>query len=47
MSVADAHTQLIENVVEADNALMERYLGGGSPGGGDRRRVRKAMRTGK
>ncbi len=28
MSVADAHTQLIENVVEADDALMERYLGG-------------------
>lgn len=28
MSVADAHTQLIESVVEADDALMERYLGG-------------------
>jgi elongation factor G len=28
MSVADAHTQLIENVVEADDAMMERYLGG-------------------
>jgi elongation factor G len=28
MGVADAHTQLIENVVEADDALMERYLGG-------------------
>ena len=28
MSVADAHTQLIETVVEADDALMERYLGG-------------------
>jgi elongation factor G len=26
--VADAHTQLIENVVEADEALMEAYLGG-------------------
>jgi len=28
MTVADAHTQLIESVVEADDALMERYLGG-------------------
>jgi len=28
MSVADAHTQLIESVVEADDAMMERYLGG-------------------
>jgi len=28
MSVADAHTQLIESVIEADDALMERYLGG-------------------
>ncbi len=28
MSVADAHTQIIENVVEADDAIMERYLGG-------------------
>ena len=28
MDVADAHTQLIESVVEADDALMERYLGG-------------------
>ncbi len=27
-SVADAHTELIENIVEADDALMERYLGG-------------------
>ncbi len=26
--VADAHTQLIENVVEADEELMEAYLGG-------------------
>ena len=26
--VADAHTQLIENVVEADEGLMEAYLGG-------------------
>jgi elongation factor G len=28
MDVADAHTQLIESVIEADDALMERYLGG-------------------
>jgi len=28
LNVADAHTQLIESVVEADDALMERYLGG-------------------
>jgi len=28
MDVGQAHTQLIENVVEADDALMERYLGG-------------------
>jgi len=28
MSVAEAHTQLIESVVEADDAMMERYLGG-------------------
>lgn len=28
MKVADAHTQLIESVVEADDTLMERYLGG-------------------
>lgn len=28
MAVADAHTQLIESVVEADDVLMERYLGG-------------------
>lgn len=28
MSVADAHTQLIESVVEADDVIMERYLGG-------------------
>ena len=28
MDVGEAHTQLIENVVEADDALMERYLGG-------------------
>jgi elongation factor G len=28
MDVADAHTQLIESVIEADDAVMERYLGG-------------------
>ncbi len=28
MDVAEAHTQLIETVIEADDALMERYLGG-------------------
>jgi elongation factor G len=28
MDVADAHTQLIESVIEADDQLMERYLGG-------------------
>jgi elongation factor G len=28
MDVGQAHTQLIESVVEADDALMERYLGG-------------------
>lgn len=28
MDVAEAHTQLIESVIEADDALMERYLGG-------------------
>jgi elongation factor G len=28
MDVGDAHTQLIETVIEADDALMERYLGG-------------------
>ncbi len=28
MSVAQAHTELIESVIEADDALMERYLGG-------------------
>jgi elongation factor G len=28
MDVADAHTQLLESVIEADDALMERYLGG-------------------
>jgi elongation factor G len=28
MDVAKAHTQLIESVIEADDALMERYLGG-------------------
>ncbi len=28
VDVVDAHTQLIESVVEADDALMERYLGG-------------------
>jgi len=28
MDVAQAHTQLIESVIEADDALMERYLGG-------------------
>jgi elongation factor G len=28
IDVANAHTQLIESVVEADDALMERYLGG-------------------
>jgi elongation factor G len=28
MDVADAHTQLIESVIEADDTLMERYLGG-------------------
>ena len=28
MDVADAHTQLIESIIEADDALMERYLGG-------------------
>jgi len=27
-NVADAHTQLIENVIEADEELMEAYLGG-------------------
>jgi elongation factor G len=28
MDVAQAHTELIENVIEADDALMESYLGG-------------------
>jgi len=28
MDVAQAHTDLIESVIEADDALMERYLGG-------------------
>jgi elongation factor G len=28
MDVAQAHTELIESVIEADDALMERYLGG-------------------
>ncbi len=28
MDVATAHTELIENVIEADDALMESYLGG-------------------
>jgi elongation factor G len=28
MSVADAHTELIESVIEADDELMEKYLGG-------------------
>jgi elongation factor G len=28
MDVAQAHTQLVETIVEADDALMERYLGG-------------------
>jgi elongation factor G len=28
MDVADAHTQLLESVIEADDAMMERYLGG-------------------
>jgi elongation factor G len=28
MDVAEAHTQLIESIIEADDALMERYLGG-------------------
>jgi elongation factor G len=28
MNVAQAHTELIESVIEADDALMERYLGG-------------------
>jgi len=27
-SVADAHTQLVENIIESDEALMEAYLGG-------------------
>jgi elongation factor G len=31
MDVAEAHTQLIESVIEADDALMERYLGGEEP----------------
>lgn len=28
MDVAQAHTELIENIIEADDALMESYLGG-------------------
>jgi elongation factor G len=28
MDAAEAHTQLVESVIEADDALMERYLGG-------------------
>jgi elongation factor G len=28
MDVAQAHTELVETVIEADDALMERYLGG-------------------
>ena len=28
MDVADAHTELIENIIEADDELMESYLGG-------------------
>jgi elongation factor G len=28
MSVGDAHTELIESVIEADDELMEKYLGG-------------------
>ena len=28
MDVAQAHTELVESVIEADDALMERYLGG-------------------
>jgi len=28
MDVADAHTQLVESIVEADDALMEKYLSG-------------------
>ena len=40
MDVAEAHTQLIESVIEADDALMERYLGGEEiQAGADRRGV--------
>lgn len=28
MSVADAHTEILENIIEADDELMEAYLGG-------------------
>ncbi len=31
MDVASAHTELIENVIEADDDLMEAYLGGNEP----------------
>ncbi|MEN6337696.1 MAG: GTP-binding protein [Phycisphaerales bacterium] len=48
MSVADAHTQLIESVVEADDALMERYLGGEEIPAAEIATVFvKALRTGK
>ena len=35
MDVAQAHTELIESVIEADDKLMESYLGGETDTGGE------------